>query len=217
MQVTKLIAVAAVLAAALLMAGCGGKGGAATPQAAFEKMQAAAKEKRWKDMYGTMTPQTQERMIGSMIMVPMMIWGMQEAFAGDDAEKKKAAQDKLKAFSDTLKTHGIDLDEKKEGDKPNVQNPDEMFKELLKNVKDRPALFEFVMKTLDELPDAKSNPMVDGKLEDLKESGDSATATVKTKQDETETSTAIEFKKIDGGWFVHMPDSAFKSGNQGSN
>ena len=46
----------------------------------------------------------------------------------------------------------------------------------------------------------------DGKLEDLKIETDTATAVQVADRGGEEQSSPIEFRKIDGRWFLHLPD-----------
>src|SRR5262245_43766239 len=91
-----------LVALTLSLAGCGGSNatggyGGATPEAAFENMKTAFKNKDFKRAMGQTTPETQEMMIaGFSVFAPMM--------AMMDPQK---GADKAKDFQKILDKHGV--------------------------------------------------------------------------------------------------------------
>lgn len=172
----------------------------ATPEAAFAAAKTALGKEDWKGFCQVLTPESRDAFAGGMAFAGMMMQGFASA-GGADGEKD------AKNIQAVLDKHGLTEEVMKknmEGDQPASQ--DEAMKKLLEPVKDRDAFVADIMAALDNLKgNKKQTPMdKDATLKDLKVEEDSATATIEFEKEGKKVSEPVSFKKIDGGWRLHM-------------
>src|SRR5262245_50980237 len=120
------------IAIAVPLTGCGGSNatggyGGATPEAAFQNLRTAVKNKDFKTALGQTTPESQEMMIAGLALFAPMV-------AAFDPEKGPA---KAKEIQSILDKHGVkppDITQMAPG-----QDQKAILKSVTANVKDKPA------------------------------------------------------------------------------
>lgn len=200
--------------------------GAETPEALVERMKKAAASKDLAEMAACMSPKSRTEMamgmyLGATMMVAFSEMGLQmgDAMAGgmgdamSDEDKKKAQEnmEKGKAEVAQLKERYNEMVGKyglpkmpAEGE-PEADMPKEEAEKLFASI-DQGAFVADVMKFLESMP-GEDKPSADeaapvkipeGPLENLQIAGDTATGSV--------GGEAMNFVKVDGRWFVEMPE-----------
>jgi hypothetical protein len=161
-----------------------------TPEKTFEAMSKAADAKDWKAVTAYMTPESHEQLAGGMLFMA--------GFMSTDPTLKPEIE---KIF----KKHGIEPPAK---DEPPKNIPmDDIPKVLGKAIKDKPAFIADIVTLLEKSNQkAGKKPLdfSDSELIDLKIEGDTASGFMVIEKDGKEDKQPIEFKKIDGRWFIHM-------------
>jgi hypothetical protein len=186
-----LIVAASLLAAAAIAADAPK---AATPEAAFENFKASAAKKDYKSLFNTITPDSQDVLVGGMAL-NLQVMAMMDPAKYADGKK-------------LLQKHGV-----KELDPTQMQFSATrllpLMKETAAGVKDKPACFTEIQEWAEKnVPDAKANAgkiadIASSKLSDVKTSGDTATANLKVTQDGKESPPQpIIFKKMGEAWYV---------------
>lgn len=180
-----------------LISGCGGCSSKHdSPEAAFEAMQDAAQDDDLETAVEQMTDESQSVMAGGMVFAL--------SFAAFNSEN----EDEIQSL---FKEHGLDPDAQEDDEAIDGADMETALKKIVEPIDNKP---EFVaaaialMKKLDKDGDS-SFDFPSGTLEDLKIDGDSATAVIVTTDDGDEDREPIEFRKVDGGWLVHIPTGAF--------
>ena len=196
-----------VVALLCLIAGCGGapdkasdeadsgaargsgvaKEGGSSPEDVFNKIKGGFESGDYASVLKYMAPDDQN----SLLYVTMM--GLGIATMGD-----KVAATEVEGI---LKKHGMKADKEN-----NVNLSDEVaakkaLAETFKDVKDKPALFEELMKALEKHA-GKTNPPIpeNAQLTNVKIEGDTATGTITSEGKEKE----VNFVKIDGRWYAGL-------------
>ena len=190
-------------------------GGGATPEAAFDNLKSAMSNKDYKTGFAQMTPNTQDVILGGMVMAMSSRLGLDPAKA---SEAQKIVERYGIKKMDPTKTQ------------PN-QGPQTMLQQTVANVKDKPACFAEMMAWMENTPPTKSEKNVDVKsqggtasvialirrfpatLVDVKTQGDTARGTIKMKFGNQETSGPMAFKKVGGMWYIDMTVPPAEAGN----
>jgi hypothetical protein len=88
---------------------------------------------------------------------------------------------------------------------------EEDFKEWAAPIKDKAAFIAEMFALLEKMTEDDDGPpgVFSGKLADLQIEGDTATAVQVTDQDGNQQREPIEFRRINGRWFVHLPKGGF--------
>jgi len=197
--------VAAWLAALLCLTavGCGGGGGYASPQAAFDAMKAAAEKKDWRGVFKCMTPDSQDGTAGVMVVEATMM--KTTTRGGEEADEAKTARHKI---DEVLKKHGVDeeaLEELERGDMMPFSEVQALCKKLGAPIKDKPAFVAEMLAAKEEMnPDESTRSFEDATLIDVKIDGDEATGTYISTVEGKRTGKPISFKRIGGVWLIHM-------------
>jgi hypothetical protein len=177
----------ALFALTVWATGCG-KGSSTkfdTPEAAFNAFQEAAKSEDWQAAARCLTPESQAMMADGLIFAASF------ATLGD--------KEKEKSLDELLKKHKIDMDAepKEPADKDPMAMPS-----FVADVEDKPALIEDLFAWLEKNSSGKGGPDFEvKKLGEVKIDGDQATAMAETDRGDK----PVEFRRIDGGWLVHLP------------
>lgn len=167
-----------VVAAALLLAGCGGSN--SSPEAVFEAAKKAVESKDWKGFYQCCDPEKAPEMIMGGLMM-----------AGFSVMQDKEGEKELNEIS---RRHGFDPENKGAMAKGNP-------KEVLKSVKDPAGFFHDLMTFSSRKSKKGEEPKMDvtGQLTDVKIQGESATGTLTTKDGKK---TPTRFVRRDGSWYI---------------
>jgi hypothetical protein len=194
-----------VLAAAIVLPACNRKKSYDSPQAVFDAATAAASKEDWPAFMNCLTDDSQDKFTFGVAFGAMMMKG----FAAIDKDKGKDVSDAIDA---ALKKHGMTEAHMQEIGKGMVdlKGPKQSEKETLKKaiapIKDKPAFVADVMAALKKLGSKDTQEKFGGTLKDLKIEGDKATAKVTRTMGGKETQEPIEFRKVDGGWKIELPD-----------
>lgn len=208
--------------------------GFATPQEAFEALKTAEQAQDWAAQLAAHTPDSQERIVGSVAQAAVMF--------GDLTGKK--AQ-----IADLLKKHGVDPSTIKEspstmlpGDlgkkPPGKDDIARMFQKMAKRqrelgaaIKDRSAFYVELMTLMEEGseswpgstlalspgPDADAGEeqvadakraRAEAKLVDVQIRDDFARAKQEIAYREQTLKLPVYFQRMDGRWFIHQPEMA---------
>ena len=171
-----------------------GKGGAKSPKAAFAKVKKAASNEDWEGLFVMLTKEPQNKMLAGMLL------GAAITTAPIGTKANPGKKDKLEAI---LKKHGVS--DMKSGSKGG--NPKDLMSEMaakLDGVKDRPGLFSDLMKFLEENSLRQDRHEVIS-MDNLKEDGDKATATIVLKNQAGKTiKENVELHRVDGRWYFHI-------------
>jgi hypothetical protein len=174
-----------------------------SPQAVWEAQKKALADRDWKTLYNTMTPETQDQVVGGLAFMVSMAGTV-------DAR-----------LTEIRKTHGIE-------DTSAPSNPSGFADALQKmqsdmsaaatTIKDKPGFFRDVMDYFQEKGDEFNKQlgtaevrkaMEAATLKDVVIEGDSARGTQSIQVMGGTLSLPVAFRKVGGGWRIH---SAFGSG-----
>ncbi len=179
----------------------------ATPQAVFAAAHKAAQKDDWKTIYACITPESREAITGQLVSAGVLF----KTFAASDKSGKFA--ELSKPFEAAFKKYGLTKDALDKL-KPEKLGPDATPREqalaarkyaTAVEANDRPAFVADMMKGMAKF-DKKHKKVGDATLKDVKITGNTATATsVEKKDDGTEKTEPVAFKKVGGGWLIEMP------------
>ncbi|HZZ28307.1 MAG TPA: hypothetical protein VFE46_09930 [Pirellulales bacterium] len=166
-----------------------------TPEAAFKRYKTAMASKDYKSAYSQMTPESQDIMLGAMAMTLNMIAAIDQSKEPDI----RKIREKYGLKNLDLSTVGPNTD----------QNA--MFKQLIAEVKDKPACLAEIITWIDnnahdkEQADQAAFGLIgDGELINVKIDGENAAGTVQSKTGGTEKADQVKFKKADGKWLIDV-------------
>lgn len=162
-----------------------------SPQAAFDGLKEAVRSKDPQAISAALTDGAENTMAGTLVFMA--------GFAALDEEKRPEIET-------LLQKHGIDTSE--DAEKTDLT---EGFHALAEPIKDKPAFIAEILAWIDENKedDSAAPSLINGTLQNLKVEGDTATGTLVTSKRGAERKEPIEFRKVDGGWLVHLPEPNF--------
>lgn len=195
---------ACVATSLTLAAGCGARGGGATPEEAFSNAKAAAERNDWKAVCNSMTEESQEMMAGGIAFGGMMM----QVFAGLGGEEDAAKTAKIKQ---TMAKHGLtDAFLAKINDDKSAKSPEERMKTMVEPINDHGQFIADMMAALAEVGDKdEQGPFTkDATLTNVKIDGDAASGTIETSHGGNKQSEPIAFKKVGGRWLLDLTKSA---------
>jgi hypothetical protein len=187
------VLVIAAIAAGVALSGCGGP--YATPQSTFAIYRDAVARKDWKAALRCMTRESQDRVVGGLVV------GMATAsIVSEDAAA-------------VLEKHGIDRGELVGdvvgGALTSLVNPreaiDKGMRPSLENIPDKPAFFADGMAWLEENNKQVADHLLvaaGAQLSDVQIEGDTATGTLSVPIAGGKTS--LRFKKVNGRWLIDL-------------
>lgn len=181
--------------------GCGSKKHD-SPDDVFNAAKAAMEEKDMEAFMECLTEESQDVFAGGIAMVSVMM----KAFSGLGGQDEKAKEAFTK-IDKVMADHGLTEEFMKNMQDAKPSSPAEGFKELLKPVKDKPKFVSEMMAALESMGDKGSSGPGDGfmgELTDVKIDGDTATGVAVGKKDGKEEKEDLNFKKVDGGWLIHL-------------
>jgi hypothetical protein len=182
-----------------------------SPEAAFAAMQQGLKEHDWGAAVATLTPESREGMTMGMLFAG----GMMAAFGGEETAGIAAVFEK----------HGVEMEEPSisfsvgpaEGE-PAPEESTEFEPAEMPEIEDQIGFLTDMFTALEAMdssgpgPDAGLAQWTGGELTDLTIEGDTASATMVTQTEGGEQSEAIEFRRGDSGWLVHLGDNLLEMG-----
>ena len=175
----------------------------ASPQEVWNAYRYARHERRWTDAFRCVTPEAQQRSIGSIVFAAVYL----------QKTPAKGTAAKLKTI---LANYGLDLEEMeaKAEDSSNL----DYLERLIRSVKDKERLFQEAMTVLHRAKrrpkDKDEKPVIAlGELKSIQVAGDRARGKCMKRLDDRETfdvggvrqtqiEVEVEFRKIGGRWFV---------------
>jgi len=187
-----------------------------TPQAVFAAAKSALVKKDWNGFFGTLDDDSRDVMAGMMVMVGQMM----KAFAGlAPPEKRDEVEQGLKAINDVFAKHGLTPDVLKKvtpkggvfalGQQKDKAKMIATFKGMAAPINDRQAFLADVLTAMQKLDkDGKMDApfAAEAKLEDLKITGDTADATIVSKERDGSTKREpLKFKRGADGWKIAIP------------
>ncbi|MFC1713780.1 hypothetical protein ACFL6S_08935 [Candidatus Poribacteria bacterium] len=152
--------------------------GYASPEEASVAFQEAVKAEDWESVVACLTPESRD--MSATILVVMA------GFLAMDEQKSETVHA-------ILEKHGLDME-----DESAAFDPDEDTQSPAQVIKDRDGFIAEMMEIGGE-----DIEIVVGKLADLEIDEDTATGVWLTDDEEEES---VEFRRIDGRWYVHMPE-----------
>lgn len=191
-----------------LLTGCGGPAaqGSESPEAVCLKIKESIEKKDMGGFYDCLTEESQDVMVGSMIMVKSMM-AMASAMGGPEAAQEFAPIDAV------MEKHGV-TNEAIAAAAPNqmamMEDPASVAK-AADIVADKRAFVTEVYAAMDKAGKGGDlSSKLNGELKDMKIEGDTATAKLVTADGEEE----LDFRKTATGWKMHidMAKLAAKSG-----
>ena len=180
-----------VLPLTVLVACGGGGGGSSTPEGVFEKAKSAAKSKDWRTVYSCFNPQESDLFLFGMLMGASFSTMSDK----DVAKELESIQTKhgLKEHPDMKSMGGSD-----------PSNRNDMAKEAVKDVKDKPGLFDDLMRFMEKQGKggaAFESKFVDVTLKDVKITGETATGQIVVADGK---SRPTAFVRHEGAWYLSM-------------
>ncbi len=176
-----------------------------SPQAAFDAATAAATKEDWGTFMSCLTDDSQDKFTFGVAFGAMFVKG----FAGMDKEKGK---DVAKAIVDAIAKHGVTeahLDQLA-NDRANkkLAPPEErdLVRKLVQPINDKAGFVADMLAAMKKAGNKQSTEAMGGDLKDVKVEGDKAAGTVVRKKGGKDTQEPIEFRKVDGGWKIELPD-----------
>ena len=175
--------------------------GGDSPEAVHQAICDAVPAEDWRKMAGCLSPETRERMAGFLLIMT--------GFATRNEEHAAALRE-------LFKRHGIPIPEAPlpvEGkEAPEEQSnfvmnagAGELLKKALASIKDKAAFIAEMVPLINKMHGQQISYDT-ARLADLKIEGNKATAVRVINQDGKERREPVEFRKIDGRWYVHVPN-----------
>ncbi len=203
------------LLAAVLCAAPAAAGEAKTyksPKEVFNAFFSALKRDDWKTAARCLTPDSEKKLAGGMVVGVLFMKGFMTAFADKDETGK--VKETLKAVDSLLEKHGLTEESLKKADLEKLKelkdNPEEGKKLLLKlggMVKDRGGFIGGIVALMKKSGKSGGPFDVQGaELQDVKIEGDKAKGTAVVKKGDKEERKELEFRKIGGGWRMEAPE-----------
>jgi len=165
--------------------------GAATPEEMFARASAAEKNQDWSALFDCYAPEERDQLIFGAIFGAFL-------FAKEEEQKQ---------LEQAAKQHGVAWKDPKEvmkqGMEKGKEKVDALMEEMLRDVKDKRALFVAIFPVLVKAVEGRRQ--FDGELSDLKIEGDKAEGKVTTKQEEGKRPrpfSPVKFAKHDGSWYL---------------
>jgi hypothetical protein len=213
-----MVTLAVVLGIAAVGVEAGQTEGAESPQALVARLLAAAENNDFAEMAACLAPRDREEITVGMILMSSMtvamsggMAGMAEGFteaSGEDMNDKQKAEAEAKMkeaeaeakklqqkLEKIFETHGAEqwLDES-DNSQPSLEGVDQIG--LIRDLQ------RFMKEDLDSGDAQRPSPVPTGELKDLVIEGDHATGTI--------GGQGAQFLKIEGRWFVTIPDDGGK-------
>ena len=167
-----------------------------SPEAVFAAFQKAAEKDDMPAAIKLTTKESQQAIAGSMVFALSMV-------AAFDPEKGG----EIEAM---IREHGVTEEEENEPPEGlDLNSPVAMVKAMGAMLDDPVAFVSDAVELMDG--ESQANEFANGELIDLQVDGDSAAAMIESDNEQQ----PIEFRKVDDGWLIHIPDETFERGMSG--
>ena len=198
-----------MLAVSVSLSGCGSKKHK-SPEAVFEAAKSAMADEDMEGFMNCLTPESQDLLAGSMVMLGTMMKGL-AALGGEDAD----AQQSVSKIGKVLEDHGLTEDAMKKMEGADESDPASAMKRLVEPVKDKAAFVGDMFEVFSGMEDGaavQKDFQFKGTLKDIKIDGDSASAVL----EDGGTSDPFHFKKVKGSWLIRLDPSELAGGFPGN-
>jgi hypothetical protein len=189
-----------LLITAICMTGCGKSGGADTPEAAFNTFKSAVGNNDWETATAQLTSESQDVLASGMMMMAAF------ASISFDADEAKAREE---SFNQLLAKHGLDKDQMDQDTAFGAEDPSEAMGDLMAPVKNKPAFVADMIAWIEKNSDDENGGMMEeitsGQLQGVEITGDTAKGKIAMTKDGETNEEPVEFRKIGGKWFIHLP------------
>jgi hypothetical protein len=176
--------------------------GYSSPQAAFEALKQAQVSRNWGAMYDTVTPDSRERLVSGFAFIAQMAAGQEPEVAA------------------ILKKYGVATDAPQPSSPGDfaqfMQNMQDSMKKAAEGVSDKRGFFVELLRYFETREEVKQklnedelSKLASAELIDLTIDGDTARAKQTTAIGSGSVTQSIEFRRINGGWLVHLPEHGF--------
>jgi hypothetical protein len=210
-RVRRVVALVAVLSLVPTIVGCGGS--FSSPEACFQTMQLAGRDKDIVGMMKCLTEESQEILTGGLVMMGSMMkmMGAMPAMDGaQGADMKKQAD----AIVGVLEKHGVTDDSFKSVAPEQQMTPDpQSIRKLSSVVSNKPQFIADMFNVMQQFQATQGmskdfEEQIAGTLKDVKIDGDTATAVIVT----TKGEEPLSFRKTADGWKLHIDISTMGPG-----
>jgi hypothetical protein len=172
-----------------------------TPEATLKAVQSAAAAHDYPALCQLLTPPAREQMAAGLVA----LGGLLKAMSKGDSEGPQAKL--AEKIGEVFEKHGLNektIPRIKINGNASQEDQDRELRKLAGPVKDQCAFIADVLKTMHEQGDKPDARLVEenARLEDLKVSGDTATATFVQSRKGKESKSPIAFQKVEGGWKI---------------
>jgi hypothetical protein len=172
-----------------------------TPEATLRAAQSAAASHDYPALCRLMTPSAREQMAAGLVALGGFLKAVSKG-------KEKSPQAKLaEKIGEVFEKHGLNektIPRIRINGNASQEDQDRELRKLAGPVKDHCAFVADVLKTMREYGDRPDARLIEenARLEDLKVSGDTATATFVQSRKGKESKSPIAFQKVEGSWKI---------------
>jgi hypothetical protein len=172
-----------------------------SPEATLKAAQSAAASHDYPALCRLLTPTAREQMAAGLVALGGLLKAMNKGTA--EGSQAKLAE----KIGEVFEKHGLNektIPRIKINADASQEDQDKELRKLAGPVKDPCAFVADVLKAMHEHGDKPDGRLIEenARLEDLKVSGDTATATFVQSRKGTESKSPIAFQKVEGGWKI---------------
>lgn len=175
--------------------------GYSSPQAAFQASQEAARDRDWKKLFGTLSPESQDSMIAVLLAVTS-ITGRQDNEIKEMLAKHGVSPDAAGAGADVNPFALLDMSKEKRAELAGkVSNKAAFFADVIE-IQDKKMKATGVLASAS--PAGQMAAQSEGTLENVSINGDDATGTRIVVNGAARSEAKMRFKRVGGRWYIHV-------------